>query len=159
MKKLMLGLMFGVMLLLSGCTLVPMGDAGEDAALKTFTTKSGVAGLYIYRNEYIGAAVRMGVEIDGKPFGKTAARTYLYTELTPGKHVVTSKSENDFSLELEAEPGKLYYLWQEIKVGVFWPRTKLHLVDEEQGRAGVLETRLAVPASAESQEAQPQAPD
>jgi hypothetical protein len=29
-------------------------------------------------------------------------------------------------------------VWQEVKMGVFSPRTKLHLVTEEQGRKGVM---------------------
>jgi len=38
---------FGVV----GCASVPMGDVKKNAELKTFTSKPGVAGVYIYRNE------------------------------------------------------------------------------------------------------------
>ncbi|MFH0794940.1 MAG: DUF2846 domain-containing protein, partial [bacterium] len=79
---------------LVGCVTVPMGDTKQDAALKNFQTKPDVAGLYIYRNESIGGAIRMDVELDGNPIGQTAAMTYLYKEVAPGKHTVTSKSEN-----------------------------------------------------------------
>ena len=128
---------------LVGCASVPMGDAAQDAALKTFPARPDSAGLYIYRNESMGAAVRMDVEADGKPLGQTAARTYFFTELKPGKHTVTSKSENTDTLEIDALPGKLYYVWQEVKMGLLYARTKLHLVDEAQGRKGVLESSLA----------------
>lgn len=128
---------------LVGCASVPMGDSKQDAALKTFASKQNVAGLYIYRNESIGGAVRMDVEVDGKPLGQTAAKTYIYTEVTPGEHSVTSKSENDDTLEINAAAGKLYYIWQEVKMGVLYARTKLHLVSEDEGKKGVLETQLA----------------
>lgn len=148
MKKIALTLASVALLALSGCASVPMGDPQKNLALKTFTAKQDVAGLYIYRNESMGAAIKMDVEVDGKPLGQTAAKTYLYTELAPGKHVLTSKAENDFSLDLEVLPGKLYYVWQEVKMGILYARTKLNLVDEKAGQAGVLETQLAAPAPA-----------
>lgn len=128
---------------LVGCASVPMGDTKKDAELKSFSAKSEVAGLYIYRNESIGAAVRMDVDVDGKPLGQTAAKTYFYTEVAPGKHTITSKSENTDSIQVDTVAGKLYYVWQEVKMGVLYARTKLHLVSEEEGKKGVLETQLA----------------
>ena len=125
-----------------GCATVPMGDTKQDAALKNFQMKPDVAGLYIYRNESFGGAVRMDIEVDGKPIGQTAAKTYLYKEVAPGKHTVTSKSENTDTLSLETVAGKLYYIWQEVKMGFLYARTKLHLVGEEEGKKGVLETQL-----------------
>lgn len=128
---------------LAGCASVPMGDAKQDAALKTFTVPADKAGLYIYRNESMGAAIKMDVEVDGKAIGQTAANTYLYKEVAPGKHLVTSKAENTDSIEIEAKPGTLNYVWQEVKMGLMYARTKLNLVDEAEGKKGVLETKLA----------------
>ncbi len=126
-----------------GCASVPMGDAKKDAELKSFTPKPDVAGLYIYRNESFGAAIRMDVEVDGKPVGQTAAKTYFYKEVTPGKHTVTSKSENSDSIEVDAVAGKLYFIWQEVKMGLLYARTKLSLVSEDEGKKGVQESQLA----------------
>lgn len=128
---------------LVGCASVQMGDAKQDAALKTFGVKPDTAGIYVYRNENFGGAVRMDVEIDGQAVGQTAAKTFIYKEVAPGKHKITSKSENADTVEVDAAGGKLYYIWQEVKMGVLYARTKLHLVGEEEGKKGVLETRLA----------------
>jgi hypothetical protein len=128
---------------LVGCASVPMGDAKQDAALKSFTAPADKAGVYIYRNESMGAAVKMDVDLDGAAIGQTAANTYLYKEVTPGKHTITSKAENSDSVEIDAKPGTLNYVWQEVKMGVLYARTKLHLVDEAEGKKGVLETQLA----------------
>lgn len=133
-----------VVLLVAGCASVPMGDEARDNQLKTFVAPKDRAGVYVYRNESIGAAVKMDVEIDGQPIGQTAKRTYLYAEVPPGKHMVTSKAENTETLELDAKPGMLYYIWQEVKMGILFARNKLHLVPEAQGKAGVAETSLAV---------------
>lgn len=129
---------------LVGCASVPMGDPGEDARLKTFPVKPDVAGVYIYRNEVLGAAITVPVELDGEHLGRTASKTYFYKEVAPGKHKVASRAENDEVLELDTIAGKLYFIWQEIKMGFFQPRTKLHLMSDEEGRKGVLESKLAV---------------
>ncbi len=128
---------------LVGCASVPMGDAKQDAALKTFSVPADKAGVYIYRNESMGGAVKMDVELDGKAIGQTAANTYLYKEVAPGKHTISSKAENTDSIEIDAKPGMLSYVWQEVKMGVLYARTKLHLVGEGKGKKGVLETKLA----------------
>ena len=128
---------------LFGCASVPMGDAKQDAALKTFSIPADKAGIYVYRNESFGAAVKMDVELDGKPIGQTAANTYLYKEVSPGKHTVSSKAENTDTVEIDAKPGSLNYVWQEVKMGLLYARTKLHLVSEADGKKGVLETKLA----------------
>jgi Protein of unknown function (DUF2846) len=133
-----------VVLAICGCASVPMGDPQQDAALKTFKTAPDKAGIYIYRNESMGAAVKMDVAVDGEPIGQTAAKTYLFKEVSPGKHTVTSSAENTDTLEVDVKQGTLAYVWQEVKMGLLYARTKLHLVTEEEGKKGVEETSLAV---------------
>lgn len=128
---------------LVGCASVNMGDAKQDAALKTFTTAKDKTGVYIYRNESMGAAIKMDVELDGKAIGQTAANTFLYKEVAPGKHTFTSKAETDSTIEVDAKPGTLLYIWQEVKMGILGARSKLQLVDQAQGQKGVQETKLA----------------
>lgn len=128
---------------LVGCASVKMGDAKQDAALKSFVAPKDKAGVYIYRNESMGAAIKMGVELDGTEIGQTAANTYLYKEVTPGKHTFVSRAENDSTIEVDAKPGTLLYIWQEVKMGLLSARSKLQLVDQAQGQKGVQETKLA----------------
>lgn len=132
-------------LAISGCASVPMGDAKQDAAAKTFAVPQDKAGIYIYRNESIGGAVKMDVAIDGQAIGQTAAKTYFYKEVAPGQHTVSSTAENTDTLAVETKPGTLTFIWQEVKMGVLYARTKLHLVAEEVGKKGVQESTLAAP--------------
>lgn len=134
-----------VVVSLTGCGTLKMADNNLDTARKTFTVPTDKAGLYVYRNEHMGGAMMMKVSINGKEVGRTGAMTYLYQELTPGRHKLTSHAENEDSLELDAKPGTLIYVWQEVKMGLFSARSKLHLAAEEQGRKGVLESRLVQP--------------
>lgn len=101
------------------------------------------AGVYIYRNELFGAAVSMDVTVNDKPLGSTGSHTYLYAELPEGKHTISSLAENTSEVELDVKKGSLYYLWQEVKMGIISARSKLQLVDEEEGQSGVLESKLA----------------
>ena len=141
MKKLILTVVIASSLV--GCASVPMGDVKQDAALKTFTVPADKAGVYVYRNESMGGAVKMDVAVDGVPIGQTAAKTFLYKEVTPGKHTISSKAENTDTVEIDAKPGAISYIWQEVKMGVMYARNKLHLVEEAEGKKGVLETKLA----------------
>jgi Protein of unknown function (DUF2846) len=127
-----------------GCASAPMGDPAKDASLKTFKTPINAAGIYIYRNESIGAAVKMDVAVDGKPIGHTAANTYLYAEVSPGKHTITSDAENTSTLDIDAKSGSLIYIWQEVKMGFLFARNKLQEVSSTEGQKGVLETKLAI---------------
>jgi hypothetical protein len=120
-----------------------MGDPQQDATLKKFTVAPDRAGIYIYRNGAAGAAARMDVYLDGAPLGQTAGRTYLYRELAPGRHTVTSRAENIATLEVNVEAGSLAFVWQEATWGMLSSRSKLHLVNEAEGREGVLKSRLA----------------
>lgn len=141
MKKLLVAA--AIALNLVGCASVPMGDAKADAAAKAFVAPKEATGIYIFRNESMGAAVKMDVEIDGKPIGQTVANTYLYKEVAPGRRVITSKAENTETLEIDAKPGTLVYIWQEVKMGLLFARNKLQVVDESTGKKGVNETKLA----------------
>jgi hypothetical protein len=131
---------------ITGCASVPKGDPAQDAAAKTFVAPAAnKAGIYVYRNESMGAAVKMDVAIDGQALGQTAAKTYFYKEVAPGQHTVSSSAENTDTLQVDTKPGALTYIWQEVKMGVMYARTKLHLVSEDEGKKGVLESTLAAP--------------
>lgn len=119
-----------------------MASAERDVAAKSFITQADKANLYIYRNESIGAAVKMGVTLDGKPIGETAAKTYFKIEVPPGEHTLVSKTENDSTLSVKATAGQNYFIWQEVKMGALSARSALKLVDEATGKAGVQECKL-----------------
>lgn len=136
---------FGVMsmaLMMGGCASVPMASTSADAQAKTFAPSPDNAVLYIYRNETMGAAIKMPLLVDGVSVGDTAAHTYVRKELPPGQHTITSKTEKDATLTIDMLAGKIYYVWQEVKMGMFSARSALHQVDAQQGQKGVDESKL-----------------
>jgi hypothetical protein len=137
---------FAVILLaaLTGCASVPLAPTDADSAAKTFATAPDSGNVYVYRNESIGSAIKMGVYVDEKPIGQTAAKTYFKVPLTPGKHKIRGHAENNSVLELDVQPGKNYFVWQEVKMGALSARNELQLVDEATGKKGVGQCKLAV---------------
>lgn len=133
-----MSLMFG---LLAGCASVPMSDPAADAAAKQFAPVDGKSVIYVYRNESFGAAVKMDLALDGKPVGETAAKTYFRFVVDPGHHVVDSQKGTS-KLDLDTEPGKLYFVWQEVKMGMWVANSALHQEDAGKGEADVQECKL-----------------
>ena len=55
------------------------------------------------------------------------------------------KSEKDSTIEFTAQNGNAYFVWQEIKMGVFAARSELHLMSPPEGRNAVATCSLAEP--------------
>lgn len=132
----------GLLLSFSGCASVPMSTPDQDAKAKGFSPLPGRASLYIYRNENFGAAIPMTVSVNKRTLGQTAAKTYFQLNVVPGRYTIESNAENVSTLNLWADAGKNYYVWQEVKMGMWSARSALQQVDEAKGKAGVLESKL-----------------
>lgn len=146
MKK--IGIVIGVIgvLLFSGCASKSLkAPVEEDAKAKQFITEKGKSNIYVYRNEFYGAAVSMPITLDGKNVGTTGADTYIKLNTVPGNHILTSETENVDILKLTTEENKNYFVWQEVKMGIMSARSKLKLVSEEEGQKGVKECKLVLP--------------
>jgi hypothetical protein len=128
--------------LLTGCASVPMASMEHDVQAKSFAVKPDKSNIYLYRNESMGAAVKMDVVLDGKAIGQTVAKSYIKLEVSPGQHTLISKAETDDLLNINTEAGKNYFVWQEVKMGMLYARSLLHTKDEETGKADVRECKL-----------------
>jgi Protein of unknown function (DUF2846) len=138
-----LAIAIGATALLVGCASVPMAGADADAKAKTFVAPvTGHANVYIYRNESLGGAIKMPLLLDNLSIGDTGPHTYALRDVAPGKHTIVSKTEKDVSLDINAQSGQTYYVWQEVKMGVWAARSSLHLVDEKTGQEAVKECKL-----------------
>jgi hypothetical protein len=50
-------------------------------------------------------------------------------------------------VKVNASAGRNYFVWQEVKMGMWQAGSMLHLVDEVTGKAGVAECKLIQPQS------------
>jgi hypothetical protein len=118
-----------------------MTSIDEDTKAKSFAVPKGKSSIYVYRNETFGAAIPLTVALNGKLAGQTGPQTYFMWEVDPGSYEVSSVAENTSTLKLNTEPGKAYFVWQEVKMGLWMARSQLQQVDEETGRKGVSECK------------------
>jgi hypothetical protein len=115
----------------------------EDTKAKSFEVRPDKSNIYVYRNESIGGAIPMTVALNGKVAGQTAMQTYFLFEVDPGPYELSSIAENTSTLKLNTEAGKAYFVWQEVKMGMWMARSQLQQVDEQTGRKGVAECKRA----------------
>jgi hypothetical protein len=120
-----------------------MASVDQDSAAKSFVPQADKSSIYVYRNESFGGAIALTLSLDGKLAGQSAMKTYYFFEVEPGTHEITSLSENTSTVKLTTEPGKAYFIWQEVKMGLWTARSKLQQVDEATGRKGVAECKRA----------------
>jgi len=150
MKNKILFIAFAVaFLFLQGCASVQMASSEADTAAKSFNASPEKSTIYLFRDEFMGAAVTMDVFLDGKFQGFTGANTYFVWTVDPGEHEIKSVAENDEVVKLTTESGKIYYVWQEVKMGLMSGRNALHIVDEERGKKGVMASKLIDASAAE----------
>jgi hypothetical protein len=129
--------------LVSGCASVPMTSTDEDMQAKSFVVQDGKSNIYVYRDESFGGAIPMTVTLDGRVAGQTGPKTFFLFEVDPGPHEVSSIAENTSVLKLDTAAGKSYFIWQEVKMGLWMARSQLQQVDDEKGRKGVAECKRA----------------
>ena len=140
-------------LLLTGCASVNMAPQEESTKAKQFAQPSGNnAGLYIYRNSFVGKALKKDIWIDGKCLGESAPDVFFYTQVEGGKtHKIDTESEfSPNTLELMVEAGKNYFVRQYIKMGAFVGGAGVEQVSEEQGKRDIASLGLAQPGACSS---------
>ena len=144
-RRLIIGFFIVLAVFFSGCAAVPKAPKAEDLARKTFNLpQEGFAGVYIFRNTRWGAAIKRYIKIDGETIGEIAPMTYLYHQVSSGKHAIATESEfAEYTIVINMESGKNYFISQYLKHGVFVTGTGLKHVSQDQGMDGVLECDLA----------------
>lgn len=140
-------------LLMAGCASVDMASKAESAKAKEFNPPSqGNAGIYVYRDSFVGKALKKDVWIDGKCIGESAPDVFFYTEVAGGlNHKIDTESEfSPNTLEIMFEAGKHYFIRQFIKLGVFVGGAGLEQVSDEQGKMAVSKLEMAQPGKCSS---------
>lgn len=144
--RLLAGAFLLITLLAGGCASVPMASVEDDTRAKAHSVPAGKSLIYVYRNESIGGAIRMTVLLDRRAMGETGPQTYYVFEVEPGEHEIKSLAEDVSTLQLTTVADQAYYVWQEVKMGMWKARSLLQQVDEATGRAGVAESKRAQPS-------------
>jgi hypothetical protein len=140
-------------LLLTGCASVNMATKEESSKAKQFAAPSANnAGLYIYRNSFVGKALKKDIWIDHKCLGESAPDVFFYTEVAGGKSIKIS-TESEFSpndLNLNVDAGKNYFVRQYIKIGMFVGGAGVEEMTEQQGKIDIAQLEMAKPGNCSS---------
>ncbi|HMG81396.1 MAG TPA: hypothetical protein VK559_00040 [Ferruginibacter sp.] len=106
----------------------------KDSAAKSLTPIQGKAIVYILRAGTY--TVSMKLECDSFYVGKLTPATYLYTILDSGTYVFKATAQNEFDLQMTLQPGKVYYLNEEAKIGrgLTSAIPRLTILTEEEGK-------------------------
>lgn len=137
-------------MLFTGCASVKMESKEASQKAKQFAQPSaGQAGLYIYRDSFVGKALKKDVWVDGKCIGETGPDVFFHTEVAGNKnHTVSTESEfSPNTLSLFTEAGRNYFIRQYIKMGVFVGGAGVEPTTEEDGKAAVSKLELASPGT------------
>lgn len=118
MKKLFA--MLAVVFIFSGCTATSMIAPERQPNLSPTANKATVV---IIRDAFMGTAIVFWNYVDGKFVGETKGKTYLVTQVTPGKHYLVVTTENTAVAQIDFKPGRIYYLREGIAMGVWRART------------------------------------
>ncbi len=135
--------LMGVASLLSGCASVPMASMEDDTHAKEFKVDPEKSRIYLYRSESFGGAIKVPVTLNGRMMGQTAPKTYYVWDVAPGKQDITCIGESTGSLTIETKPSMAYYVWQEMKMGMWAAGCALHEVAASEGQKAVKDCKLA----------------
>ena len=132
-----------LLLLVSGCASVPMASKEEDAAAKSFRVPSDKGRVYVYRNEFMGGAVKIPITLDRKLVGSTLKNTFFAFDVNPGTHEVGCVGETPGTVTVDVKAGGAAYVWQEMKMGMWAASCAMHIMDEQKGQQAISECTLA----------------
>lgn len=130
----------------SGCSTVPLEPKEVSTNAKSFNPPSGNnAGVYVFRDSILGAALKKDIWIDHKCLGESAPNIFFYEEVSGNKeHKISTESEfSPNNLTINTESGKNYFVRQYIKIGAFVGGANLEVVNEEEAKKAITELDMA----------------
>lgn len=134
----------------SGCSTVPLEPKEVSDMAKAFNQPSeGNAGLYVYRDSFVGQALKKDLWLDNKCLGETAPDVFFYQSVEGNKeHKLSTESEfSPNELSIRTESGKNYFVRQYIKIGVFVGGAGLEVIEEAEAKKAIAKLDMAVPGT------------
>jgi len=115
--------------LLSGCAASGrsyMAVSSELPAIK----ENGCRVVFYRTDSMVGAALQPEIRLDHQVVGKSQPGGFFYVDTHPGRHVATSQTETEASLEFDVQAGQTVYVSSSITLGLLVGRVQLNLRPE-----------------------------
>ena len=145
-SKLALLVLASSVMFFSGCSTVPLEPKEMSESAKSFNTPpEGKAGLYVYRDSFVGQALKKDIWVDNKCLGETANAIFFHKNVEGNKeHKLATESEfSANNLSIKTKSGKNYYVRQYIKMGVFVGGAGLEVVEEKEAQEAIKKVDMA----------------
>ena len=109
------------------------------ASVASIQPESGKAALVISRTTGFGRGVAFRTYIDKAYIGSTKGKCYFAkTNVEPGTKHVSSWGENGVAVKVNFEPGKVYFLQQNVSMGVWKARVTVEAMNAKRLDSGDL---------------------
>ncbi|UCH83367.1 MAG: DUF2846 domain-containing protein [Candidatus Latescibacterota bacterium] len=134
--------------LVVGCAGTSKAPAEDTEAAMTFKVPDDKGVVYLYRLGRAVAAANVSiVKVNSLEAGGTGPGTFFRWELKPGTYSFSaSTSESSKTVQLQVEAGKLYFIEQNIRLGLSEGRVQLKEVDEKTGKKNIQGMKMLVSA-------------
>jgi hypothetical protein len=120
--------------------LVSLCFSFSPAPKKTAVPSDEQATIYIYRvGQYMGAGANWAMFVDEKKVCKLSNNKYIKVTVSKGKHTISSKQggmtvfKKEMDVEIDAEPGKSYYVACNVKTS--FTRARLEMLEVTKSTA------------------------
>ena len=128
--------------LVAGCAKGHLATPGQDAQARLLEPVPDKAVIYLLRDLGDIYITEVKVGLDGQLKGTTTHNTFYRWEVPPGLHTIVSYTTPPAVLTLRTEPGGVYYVWQDINVGLLRDPSRLEVVDATTARMTMDQARL-----------------
>lgn len=131
-----------------GCASTSKAPESKSTEAKTFKAPDDRGSVYLYRTgRAFGAAGQLQVKVNSLAAGGTGPGTFFRWDFKPGTYTfLSSTGESSAVVQLDIEAGKVYYLRQDMRMGLEAGRVTLIEVDSKQGMNEVKNCKLLVSA-------------
>jgi hypothetical protein len=106
----------------------------QRAKIEMAAPPSDKAMVYVVRPTRYGAGYQTKLSMDGNWVGVNKGDSYFVFLADPGRHEFCSQAENASRLTLNLEAGKIYYLQQHVRTGMWKAQNELSQLDDSAGR-------------------------
>ncbi len=133
-----------LLLLLTLAACAPLPPTPEDIAAKRFEPVSGQSVIYLVRPAPDASYDAATLWLDDRMVGSTYPGTYFRWVVPPGRHRIAGYAGDSGNIVLDTAPGRVYFVYQSFGRPLgFSGVSYFQLIDERNGRAMVMQSRLA----------------
>ena len=127
---------------LTACNTVPIASNDKDMQAKNFQPIPNKSKIYIYQTSPFSSVTGVPVALDKKVAGSVTSGTYHVWTVEPGRHVISSLTENKNNMWIDSEAGQNYYIKQRISASVWNPTSLLEQVSEKEAKKAINGSKL-----------------